>query len=201
MDVGWPRSAVWCASNILSALSSVAGDFMAWAAHNPSTPVAPLERRSKDPGMALVSGSITNGTWTERAAPQPLPKGEAVGHSLSQEVAIVTGAGWGIGHAIASIPCGRRRRSRRLRPDGGGDRRYRRVDLQAGGRGLALHLDVRDAAAVRAARAARRAAAGGQTRGRARDWNCNPVPFVCLVVWRVELDLDRKLINRPAPLP
>jgi NAD(P)-dependent dehydrogenase (short-subunit alcohol dehydrogenase family) len=79
------------------------------------------------------------------------PKEEAVEQSLSQEVAIVTGAGRGIGRAIALS----------LAAEGAAIGVFARTKEEiaataalisdAGGRAVALQLDVRDAPAIRAA--------------------------------------------------
>ena len=53
-----------------------------------------------------------------------------MGHSLSQEVAIVIGAGRGIGHAIALYPLRAKAPQSAFSPGRGGDRRDRRVDLR-----------------------------------------------------------------------
>ena len=74
-----------------------------------------------------------------------------MGHSLSQEVAIVIGAGRGIGHAIALYPLRAKAPQSAFSPGRGGDRRDRRVDLRSRrSSACTLHLYVRDAAAVRA---------------------------------------------------
>lgn len=54
-----------------------------------------------------------------------------MGHSLSQEVAIVIGAGRGIGHAIALYPLRAKAPQSAFSPGRGGDRRDRRVDLRS----------------------------------------------------------------------
>ena len=123
-----------------------------------------------------------------------------MGHSLSQEVAIVIGAGRGITHAIALSLAARRRRSRRLRPDAGEIAETAELISEAGGRALALHLDVRDAAAVRATPSCP-VSGSGWANARARPGLELQPRAICLcVAWRVELDLDRKLIKQPAPL-
>ena len=54
-----------------------------------------------------------------------------MGHSLSQEVAIVIGAGRGIGHAIALYPLRAKAPQSAFSPGRGADRRDRRVDLRS----------------------------------------------------------------------